>query len=106
MDCSPKGRDSRPSSQDPRSPDLRALWMLVVDSAVGLLKQSVERLHRSASHFLDRGIRPARDVEIVPAGHEVGVRQAQRRRHQTADVDARARAEHDAVRVEQEDAAI
>jgi len=30
--------------------------MLVVDSAVGLLKQPVERLHRPASNFLDPGI--------------------------------------------------
>jgi len=64
--------------------------------------------HALVAHFaaLRRRGRIAAGTEAEAARHEVGRRQAQRRRDEAADIDPRARAEHHAVRVQQEDAAV
>ncbi len=51
----------------------------------------------------DRGIRPARDVEIVPAGHEVGVPDVVGGGEEAGGVHHAAGAEQDAVAVDEED---
>jgi hypothetical protein len=54
----------------------------------------------------DRGIRPARNVEVVAAGHEVGVLDVVGGGEKARGIHHRARAEQDAVAVDQEDAAV
>ena len=50
----------------------------------------------------DRGIRPARDVELVGPGHEVAVPDVARRRQEAGGLDHRAGAEDDSVAVDDE----
>ena len=54
----------------------------------------------------DRGVRPARDVEVVAAGHEVGVLDVVGGGEEARGVDHGAGAEQDAVAVDEEDAAV
>ena len=54
----------------------------------------------------DRGIRPARNVEVVPAGHEVGVLDVVGGGEEARGVDHRTGAEQDSVAVDDEDAAV
>jgi hypothetical protein len=61
---------------------------------------------RDPSPIDDRGIRPAGNVEIVPAGHEVFVADVVGAGEEARGVDHRALAEHDAVAVNEEDAAV
>ena len=56
--------------------------------------------------FVDDGARRAETAEIKTAREEIGVADRQRRGHERADVDARGRAEIDAVRIDEEDLAV
>ena len=56
--------------------------------------------------FVDDGSRRAEAAEIKTSREEVGVADRQRRGHERADVDARSRAEVDAVRIDEEDLAV
>ncbi len=59
-----------------------------------------------ASEVDDRGVRPARDVEVVPPGHEIGIGDVAGRSQEARGVDHGAGAEQHAVAVDDEDAAV